>query len=89
NEPILAFTQGSPERDALQKALRDLKGRTEAIPCVVGDEEVWTSDVQYQLSPFNHGHKVAKFCYADKALINKAIEAALAARKEWDLKPVA
>ncbi|XP_032156495.1 delta-1-pyrroline-5-carboxylate dehydrogenase, mitochondrial isoform X2 [Sapajus apella] len=89
NEPILAFTKGSPERDALQKALKDLKGRTEAIPCVVGDEEVWTSDVQYQVSPFNHGHKVAKFCYADKGLLNKAIEAALAARKEWDLKPVA
>lgn len=79
NEPILAFTQGSPERDALQKvtgwgvprvcgtwsketgsfhphlcaspqALKNLKGQTEAIPCVVGDEEVWTSDVQYQLS---------------------------------------
>uniref|UniRef100_A0A2K5CKH3 Delta-1-pyrroline-5-carboxylate dehydrogenase, mitochondrial n=1 Tax=Aotus nancymaae TaxID=37293 RepID=A0A2K5CKH3_AOTNA len=89
NEPILAFTKGSPERDALQKALKDLKGRTEAIPCVVGDEEVWTSDVQYQVSPFNHGHKVAKFCYADKGLLNKAIEAALAARKEWDLKPIA
>ncbi|XP_003271582.1 delta-1-pyrroline-5-carboxylate dehydrogenase, mitochondrial [Nomascus leucogenys] len=89
NEPVLAFTQGSPERDALQKALKDLKGRTEAIPCVVGDEEVWTSEVQYQVSPFNHGHKVAKFCYADKSLLNKAIEAALAARKEWDLKPIA
>ncbi|XP_025781064.1 delta-1-pyrroline-5-carboxylate dehydrogenase, mitochondrial [Puma concolor] len=89
NEPVLAFTQGSPERDALEKALKDLKGRTEAIPCVVGDEEVWTSDVRYQVSPFNHGHKVAKFCYADKALLNRAIEAALAARKEWDLKPVA
>uniref|UniRef100_A0A8C6B5S6 Delta-1-pyrroline-5-carboxylate dehydrogenase, mitochondrial n=1 Tax=Monodon monoceros TaxID=40151 RepID=A0A8C6B5S6_MONMO len=89
NEPVLAFTQGSPERDALQKALKELKGRTEAIPCVVGDEEVWTSDVQYQASPFNHGHKVAKFCYADKALLHRAIEAALAARKEWDLKPVA
>uniref|UniRef100_A0A286XK04 Multifunctional fusion protein n=1 Tax=Cavia porcellus TaxID=10141 RepID=A0A286XK04_CAVPO len=89
NEPILAFTQGTPEREALQKALKDLQGRTETIPCVVGDEEVWTSDVQYQVSPFNHGHKVAKFCYADKALLNKAIEAALAARKEWDLKPVA
>uniref|UniRef100_A0A8C9JGE6 Aldehyde dehydrogenase 4 family member A1 n=1 Tax=Panthera tigris altaica TaxID=74533 RepID=A0A8C9JGE6_PANTA len=89
NEPVLAFTQGSPERDALEKALKDLKGRTEAIPCVVGDEEVWTSDVRYQVSPFNHGHKVAKFCYADKALLNRASEAALAARKEGDLKPVA
>lgn len=32
------------------QALKDLKGRTEAIPCVVGDEEVWTSDVRYQVS---------------------------------------
>lgn len=89
NEPVLAFTQGSPERDALQKALKELKGQTEAIPCVVGDEEVWTSDVRYQASPFNHGHRVAKFCYADKALLHRAIGAALAARREWDLKPVA
>uniref|UniRef100_A0A4X2K8Q0 Delta-1-pyrroline-5-carboxylate dehydrogenase, mitochondrial n=1 Tax=Vombatus ursinus TaxID=29139 RepID=A0A4X2K8Q0_VOMUR len=88
NEPVLAFTPGSPERKALQQALKDLKGKTEAIPCVIGDEEVWTSDVRYQVSPFNHGHKVAKYCYADKALLNKAIEAALAARKEWDLRPI-
>lgn len=32
------------------QALKELKGRTEAIPCVVGDEEVWTSDVRYQAS---------------------------------------
>ncbi|XP_072465193.1 delta-1-pyrroline-5-carboxylate dehydrogenase, mitochondrial [Notamacropus eugenii] len=88
NEPILAFTPGSPEREALQQALKDLKDKTEAIPCVIGDEEVWTSDVHYQVSPFNHGRKVAKYCYADKALLNKAIEAALAARKEWDLRPI-
>ncbi|KAM6312950.1 delta-1-pyrroline-5-carboxylate dehydrogenase, mitochondrial [Podargus strigoides] len=88
NEPILEFKPGSPERAALQKALTDLKGKTEAIPCVIGGEEVWTPTVRYQVSPFNHAHKVAKYCYADKELINKAINAALAARKEWDLKPV-
>ena len=32
------------------QALKELKDQTEAIPCVVGDEEVWTSDMQYQLS---------------------------------------
>uniref|UniRef100_G1PZ24 Aldehyde dehydrogenase 4 family member A1 n=1 Tax=Myotis lucifugus TaxID=59463 RepID=G1PZ24_MYOLU len=85
NEPILAFTKGSPERDALQKALKDLKGRTEAIPCVVGDEEVWTSNVQYQVSPFNHGHKVAKFCYADKSPWVGASNRARPARVSWSL----
>uniref|UniRef100_A0A3Q0QVS8 Aldehyde dehydrogenase 4 family, member A1 n=1 Tax=Amphilophus citrinellus TaxID=61819 RepID=A0A3Q0QVS8_AMPCI len=88
NEPILGFKEGSPERAELLKALESLKGKTEEIPCVVGDEHVWTKDIRYQLSPFNHSHKVAKFCYADKELINKAIVASVAARKEWDLKPV-
>ncbi|XP_076124317.1 delta-1-pyrroline-5-carboxylate dehydrogenase, mitochondrial [Alosa pseudoharengus] len=89
NEPILGFEAGSKERAELEKALANLKGKTEEIPCVVGDEHVWTKDIRYQLSPFNHSHKVAKFCYADKELLNKAIVAAVAARRDWDLKPVA
>lgn len=88
NEPILGFNPGSKERAELEKALAAIKGVTEEIPCVVGDEHVWTSDIRYQLSPFNHSHKVAKFCYADKELLNKAIVASLAARRDWDLKPV-
>ncbi|KPP64750.1 hypothetical protein Z043_116874, partial [Scleropages formosus] len=88
NEPILEFKEGSPERAQLLKALQELKGKTEEIPCVVGDDHVWTKDIRYQLSPFNHSHKVAKFCYADKDLINRAIQASVAARREWDLKPV-
>ncbi|XP_027023615.2 delta-1-pyrroline-5-carboxylate dehydrogenase, mitochondrial [Tachysurus fulvidraco] len=89
NEPILSFKEGSKERAQLVEALKDLKGKTEEIPCVIGDEQIWTKDIRYQLSPFNHAHKVAKFCYADKELLNKAIMASVAARREWDLKPVA
>jgi len=88
NEPILGFKEGSPERAELLKALEDLKGKTEEIPCVVGDEHVWTKDIRYQLCPYDHSHKVAKFCYADKELLNKAILASVAARREWDLRPV-
>ncbi|XP_075046939.1 delta-1-pyrroline-5-carboxylate dehydrogenase, mitochondrial-like [Mixophyes fleayi] len=73
---------------SLIQALYELKDKTVEIPCVVGGEEVWTKDVRYQVSPFNHSHKVAKYCYADKDLLNKAINSALSARKEWDLKPV-
>ncbi|XP_048879568.1 delta-1-pyrroline-5-carboxylate dehydrogenase, mitochondrial [Brienomyrus brachyistius] len=88
NEPVLGFKDGSREREELLKALQELKGKTEEIPCVVGDEHIWTKDIRYQLSPFNHSHKVAKFCYADKEVLNKAIVASLAARREWDLKPI-
>ncbi|GCC32700.1 hypothetical protein chiPu_0011164 [Chiloscyllium punctatum] len=88
NEPILEFKQGSSERQALKEALNEQKGQTLEVPCVIGGESVWTNEIQYQLCPFNHSHKVAKFCYADKDLINKAINAALSAHREWDLKPV-
>ncbi|XP_061639894.1 delta-1-pyrroline-5-carboxylate dehydrogenase, mitochondrial [Phyllopteryx taeniolatus] len=88
NEPVLRFERGSPERRRLLQALERVKSGTEEIPCVVGDEHVWTDDVRYQVSPFDHAHKVAKFCYADKDVIHKAIAASVAARREWDLKPV-
>lgn len=32
------------------QALDGLKGHTEEIPCVVGDEHVWTKDIRYQPS---------------------------------------
>ncbi|KAG9352921.1 hypothetical protein JZ751_017497 [Albula glossodonta] len=88
NEPILGFKEGSKERAELLKALQEVRSTTEEIPCVVGDEHIWTNDIRYQLSPFNHSHKVAKFCYADKDLLNRAIQASIAARREWDLKPI-
>uniref|UniRef100_A0A4W3H3L0 Multifunctional fusion protein n=1 Tax=Callorhinchus milii TaxID=7868 RepID=A0A4W3H3L0_CALMI len=88
NEPILGFSPGSPERQTLEKTLNDLKGQMLEVPCVIGGQDVWTKDIRYQLSPFNHSHRVSKFCYADKDLINKAINAALSARREWELKPV-
>lgn len=35
---------------ACVQALGKLKGQMEEVPCVVGDEHVWTSDIRYQLS---------------------------------------
>uniref|UniRef100_A0A672RSJ2 Multifunctional fusion protein n=1 Tax=Sinocyclocheilus grahami TaxID=75366 RepID=A0A672RSJ2_SINGR len=87
NEPILGFREGSNERLELETALQNLKGRTEEIPCVVGNEEVWTKDVRYQLSVSSSFHVYQVYLYSE--LINKAIEASVAARREWDLKPVA
>uniref|UniRef100_A0A4W6FI41 Multifunctional fusion protein n=1 Tax=Lates calcarifer TaxID=8187 RepID=A0A4W6FI41_LATCA len=75
NEPILSFNEGSAERKELLKALDSVKGVTEEIPCVVGDEHVWTKDIRYQLS-------------VSRELINKAIVASMAARRDWDLKPI-
>ncbi|XP_071945499.1 delta-1-pyrroline-5-carboxylate dehydrogenase, mitochondrial-like [Antedon mediterranea] len=89
NEPCKTFAKGSPERDLAQKAIDKLQSTCEEIPCVVGGEEVLTGDVRYQVSPYNHQHKVCKYHYADKALVNKAINCALSVRQEWERKPLA
>uniref|UniRef100_A0AAQ6AJ19 Multifunctional fusion protein n=1 Tax=Amphiprion ocellaris TaxID=80972 RepID=A0AAQ6AJ19_AMPOC len=80
NEPILGFTEGSSERKELF-----ILSNTEYNPRFVLSN---TDCFLFSFQPFNHSHKVAKFCYADKELINKAIKASVAARREWDLKPV-
>ena len=40
------------------------------------------------LQPYRHSQKIAKYCYADADLINKAIQNSLAARKEWEARPL-
>lgn len=56
NPPLLAATSGqmSPMISSFDsppsQALDTVKKTTEEIPCVVGDERVWTDDVRYQLS---------------------------------------
>ena len=42
----------------------------------------------FMLQPYHHCRKIAKYCYADSDLINKAIENSLLARKEWEARPL-
>lgn len=87
NEPIFSFAPGSKERAGVEKALADLKGQVEEIPCVVGGREIFTGNVQKQVSPYDHQRVIAHYHYADKALINEAIDCALEARRQWDATP--
>jgi 1-pyrroline-5-carboxylate dehydrogenase len=54
------------------------------VPIVIGDKEIRTNNVKYQLVPFEHSIKLAKFYHADKKLIQEAIQNSLAARAEWE-----
>lgn len=40
------------------------------------------------MQPFDHSKKLAKFSYADKSLIEKAIKTSLEAREAWELRPL-
>lgn len=88
NEPILKYEEGSDEKKALVQTLEKYKGKTEDIPIVIGDEEIRTKEVKFQVEPFDHHEKIAKYHYATPDLVQKAIDNSLKARKAWDRTPL-
>ncbi|EFA05239.1 delta-1-pyrroline-5-carboxylate dehydrogenase, mitochondrial [Tribolium castaneum] len=88
NEPVLQYLKGSKERKELEEALKKTAATTEEVPIVIGDKEFKTDDVRYQVCPHNHKKKLAKFYYANKDLLNKAIDTAVETQKKWDRTPI-
>ncbi|XP_072392731.1 delta-1-pyrroline-5-carboxylate dehydrogenase, mitochondrial [Diabrotica undecimpunctata] len=89
NEPVLEYLKGSKERSELEKALKEASSQTEDVPIVIGDQEIKNNDVRYQVMPHDHKKKLAKFYYADKNLVKKAIDVACEAQKKWDAVHIA
>lgn len=88
NEPILTYRKDSAERKALKQALETTAATCEEVPIVIGGKEYKTDKVMHQVMPHNHAHKLAKFYYADKKLLEKAIETAVEAQVKWDRVPL-
>lgn len=88
NEPILDYSNpDSSHRIELEKCLKELQADVQEVPIIIKGKEHTTAEVRYQLVPFNHKHKLARFYYADHKLICQAIQASMDARKEWDSVP--
>jgi 1-pyrroline-5-carboxylate dehydrogenase len=83
NEPILAYAPGSPERKRLKAALAAIEQEVVEIPCVVGGQRVHTGNVREVVMPHRHRHVVARFHAATEDVAQRAILAALDARKQW------
>jgi 1-pyrroline-5-carboxylate dehydrogenase len=54
---------------------------------VVGGREIFTGNLQKQVSPYDHQRVIAHYHYADKDLINEAIGCALEAKRQWEDTP--
>lgn len=87
NEPVLGYAPGSPERKALQQALKDLKSTVHDIPMYINGETVRSGKTQEIRPPHETGHLLANFHVSDETHINKAIQSALAAREQWAATP--
>jgi len=83
NEPTLSYAPGSPERARLKAALAAIETQVVEIPCVVGGQRVFTGKIREVVMPHRHKHVVARFHAATDDLAERAILAALDARREW------
>uniref|UniRef100_A0A1W7RAT0 Multifunctional fusion protein n=1 Tax=Hadrurus spadix TaxID=141984 RepID=A0A1W7RAT0_9SCOR len=88
NESNYAYEKGSKEIKNLEAALMKYKNACEDIPIIIGGEEIRTNNVRYQVMPFEHSSKVAKYYWASPEIIRKAIDKSLEVRPSWEGTPI-
>jgi 1-pyrroline-5-carboxylate dehydrogenase len=84
NEPVLEYAPGSAEKNALKKAILDLKEKEQDIPMVIDGKEVRSGKKIKMRPPHELSHTLAYFHRSTDEHINLAIQAALSARHSWE-----
>jgi 1-pyrroline-5-carboxylate dehydrogenase len=87
NEPVLGFAPGSPERADLQARLSQIASERIHIPMVIGGERVESGTTFETVMPHRHSHVLADVERGGVEHIERAITAALDARREWSQTP--
>jgi 1-pyrroline-5-carboxylate dehydrogenase len=85
NEPVFAYTEGTAERQELEKELARISKQQVDIPLIIGGREVRTGKTGTVVMPHDHQHVLATYHIAGEKEVHMAIEAALEARKQWAL----
>ncbi|MDX5481289.1 MAG: L-glutamate gamma-semialdehyde dehydrogenase [Hymenobacteraceae bacterium] len=83
NEPVKAYTPGSPEKEELLRTYKELKSKQLDVPMYIGGDKVYTDNKQPMLQPHDHQHILGHFSEGDATHVEQAINAALAAREAW------
>ena len=87
NEAVRAFAPGSAERASLIAELDRQAAVVVEIPCVVAGERIFTGRTVDVTNPCDHGHVLAKLHLATPEVVERAADAAEAAREEWAKLP--
>ena len=83
NEPVKAYLAGSPERIALDAELKRQHDTVVDIPIIIGGKEIRTGNTAEIVCPHDHHHVLARYHKAGEKEIKMAIDAAMAAHKQW------
>lgn len=84
NEPINSYAPGTKERLLLKEAIAEARAKQLDIPMFIGGKEVHTKNKKKVVAPHDHQHVLATFSYGDKGHVKEAIDAALAAKADWE-----
>jgi 1-pyrroline-5-carboxylate dehydrogenase len=87
NESILPYAPGSRERALLKAELERQYHQEIEIPLIIGGREVRTGKTQKAVCPHDHQHTLAWYHEAGEVEVRQAIDAALAAKKDWEATP--
>ncbi|MCY2688400.1 L-glutamate gamma-semialdehyde dehydrogenase [Salinimicrobium sp. TH3] len=83
NEPVKSYAPGTPEREAVLKAYKELYNSKVEVPLYIGGKEIKTGNTAPMNPPHDHQHHLGDYHKASKEHVEKAIDAALEARKKW------
>jgi len=83
NDPSRSYAPGTAERAELKARLNAMAAEKVDIPLVIGGLEIRTGRTAPVVMPHQHGHVLAEYHLADASHAQQAVEAALAARREW------
>lgn len=83
NEPVKTYAPGTPEREEVLLKYKDMYNTKMEVPLYIGSEEIKTGNTATMHPPHDHKHDLGIYHKAEKKHVEKAIDAALEARKKW------
>ena len=87
NEPVMSYGPGTPEKAALKEAITAFKSNPTEVPMIIGGEKVKTGEKITMHPPHELAHELGFYYKGGSAEVNQAVEAALAAKPEWENTP--
>lgn len=88
NEPVHDYAPRSPERARLAEALQSLSGAAIDLPHVIGGRHRMGAGKRVDVvQPHRHSARLGTFTNADHADAAAAVEAAIAAKADWETTP--
>ncbi|WP_417867082.1 L-glutamate gamma-semialdehyde dehydrogenase [Xanthomarina gelatinilytica] len=87
NEPVKSYAPGSPEREAVLKAYKEMYNSQVDVPMYINGKDIKTGNTRTMSPPHDHKHIVGTFHLAEKSHVEEAIATALEARKSWSQMP--